>query len=203
MPDPDITKILILYRFTIKYGHKCVENTSMENKILTKRRDSWRPYRRIVAGLVLYCCLSGPLWAPPGGGRPAGWCRNQTTLSPIANLSFGDFSGNDVGLVNVTIGGVRTASGGVVLMGGTVSQAMFTVAGCANYTYSIILPPNTTLSAGTDTMTVTTFQSYPVGSGILDANGDGVLQLGATLNTGFLQPAGPYSGTYTVEIVIQ
>ena len=171
----------------------------MEN-INRQHRSSSR-YRRIqvITGLLLFCSLTGPLWAPVSPG----WCKNNTTLSVIANLSFGTFTSNSAGTVTVAVTGIRTATGGVLLLGGTVRQAAFDITGCADSAFSIILPPDSTLTFGADTMTVTAFTSYPVGSGILDVNGAGTLQFGATLNVAFPQTEGSYTGTYPVEIVIQ
>lgn len=147
----------------------------------------------------MYFALAGPLWAPPSPG----WCKNNTFLTPIANLSFGKFASNTGGQVTVTVNGIRTATAGISLLGGTVGQAAFDITGCADYAYSIITPPDSTLAFGVDTMTLTTFTTYPVGSGILDANGAGIIQFGATLVVNSPQPAGSYTGTYTVEIIIQ
>lgn len=170
----------------------------------SKGRSLFRPltHRRVGLGVVLYLSISSLLYAAPGG-NPPGWCKSQAAVATSANLSFGNFYSSDVGLVIVDTAGNRNASGGVALLGGTVSQAVFSLTGCANYGYSIVLPPDTPITAGTNTMTATTFQSNPVGSGVLDANGLGTLSLGAALQVGFQQPGGNYTGTFTLELVFQ
>lgn len=195
-------KILIYIGITLKLTPIIDENSCMERKIRIPLLHLLIPPRRIVAGLVLYFGLAGPLWAPVNPG----WCKNNTLLNPLANLSFGTFMPEAAGRVVVAVTGVVTApDGGIILLGGA-SQAVFAITGCPDNAYSIIIPPDSTLSlggGGTNPMTLTSFTSYPAGSGILDANGDGQLQFGATLNVNSPQPNGSYSGTYTVEIVIQ
>ncbi|MDH5444042.1 MAG: DUF4402 domain-containing protein [Gammaproteobacteria bacterium] len=135
-----------------------------------------------------------------------GWCKNNTVLTPATNLTFGTFASYSGGTVTVSVEGLRSTdgSGGVVLMGGTVTQAVYTIRGCANDTYSIVTPADTVLTDGVgNSMPMINFVSFPVGSGILDANGDGTLQFGATLTVANPQPSGNYSGTYLVEIVLQ
>ncbi|MDH5178330.1 MAG: DUF4402 domain-containing protein [Gammaproteobacteria bacterium] len=154
-----------------------------------------------LAGLcgVMLFAWAGPLWAPPSPG----WCKNNTFLTPVSNLSFGTFSSNTTGVVNVNVNGIRTFTGDIILLGGTVSQAVLNISGCPNYLYSIIIPPDSVLTNGANTMALTTFTSFPVGSGVLDVNGAGVLQFGASLTVGYPQLGGPYTGTYTVEIIVQ
>lgn len=159
------------------------------------RSASWR----VGLGFILFFAASGPLWAPVSPG----WCKNNTFITTIVDLSFGTFASSGAGQVFISVGGVRTANGGVVLLGGTARQAAFDITGCPDYVFSIITPPDSTLTFSANTMTVTGFESYPASSGILDANGAGTLQFGATLNVAFPQPAGSYTGTYPVEIVLQ
>lgn len=151
----------------------------------------------LCAGLLL--TYSGPLWAPPSPG----WCKNNTLMTTTANLAFGSFMTTDIGLINITPSGVQSYSGALTLIGGTISPGIFTVTGCANFAYSIVLPPSATLSGPTGSMTVNTFQSQPTGSGVLDASGTSTLKVGATLHVGNPQPKGVYSGTFIMEIVVQ
>ena len=155
--------------------------------------------RAIGIGLVLNLVMTGSSWA----GVSPGWCKSQAAITPMANISFGGFVSYDVGSVAIDTNGVRSSTGGITLLGGVVSPASFAVSGCANYNYSIVLPAALDLTAGVNIMTITTWQSNPTGSGILDANGTGTLILGGILNVGFQQPAGAYSGTFTMELVFQ
>lgn len=159
------------------------------------RRAPWR----VGLGFIVFFAASGPLWAP----EAPGWCKNNTTMVTTANLAFGSFAAIDLGLINVDTLGNRSFSGSIVLMGGTVSAGAFSITGCANYAYGIVLPPTTTLTSGAASMTVSTFQSNPTGSGVLDASGAGTFTLGATLNINALQTVGAYTGTFTMEIVVQ
>lgn len=152
-----------------------------------------------LAMLLLFFASIKPLWAPVNKG----WCRSQAAAAVAANLSFGDFATTDFGIVDVSSSGVRGSSGSIVLMGGTVSAAVFNLTGCANHVYSIVLPPTTPITAGTATMNITSWQSTPNGSGALDAAGAGTLSLGAFLNVNTGQVSGAYTGTFTVELVFQ
>jgi len=171
----------------------------MVNKLDTRAALSRLTPWQAGLGLVLFFTLAGPVWAPMNPG----WCKNNTLITTSANLAFGAFAAIDLGLINVDTLGNRTFSGSIVLMGGTVSAAAFSISGCANSAYSIVLPPTTTLTSGTASMTISTFQTNPTGSGVLDANGAGSITLGGTLNVNALQTVGAYSGTFTMEIVLQ
>lgn len=183
----------------IKATRETGRKQGMKNNSPTKELRISRSGRMVGLGLLVWFSYSGPLWAPAGPG----WCKNNTFITTTANLSFGSFSTDNIGLINITPAGVRNSSGGVVLMGGTVSAGIFSVAGCANYAFSIILPPTTTLTFSTSTMTVSTYQTDPTGSGVTDATGNALIKVGATLNVGLPQPAGPYTGTFIFEIVLQ
>ncbi len=172
----------------------------MELQIKGRFYPNWPGLYQTGLVFVVFFALSDPLWAPVSPG----WCKNNTLLSPVANLAFGTFTSEAPGRVVVDVTGIRTApDGGILLLGGTVSQGAFNITGCANYAYSIITPPDSSLVLGVNTMTLTSFNTFPAGSGILDANGDGFLQIGATLNVNYPQAGGSYSGTYDVEIVVQ
>ena len=149
--------------------------------------------------LLLFFGLFRPLWAPVSPG----WCKAHATMTVAANLSFGSFATTDIGLIDVNTAGARSASGNVVLMGGTVSAGVFNLAGCPNSVFSVVLPPNTVISSATSSMTISTFQSNPNGSGVLDAAGVGLLTLGGILNVGTAQPADVYTGTFTLELIFQ
>ena len=59
-----------------------------------------------------------------------------------------------------------------------------------------------TLTSGGDTVTVDTFTDDTAGTGTL-AGGSDSFNVGATLNLGANQPAGNYTGTYTVTVEYQ
>lgn len=129
------------------------------------------------------------------------------TLTPTRDLALGRFVAAGGGTVVVSPAGVRSKTGAVVLLsGGTVSSAAFTLSESGNgkslaWT-SIGLPASATLtSSGGATMTLTNFTSTPaatfVGSTLTQ------LTVGATLNVGPNQATGNYSGSFAVTVDYQ
>lgn len=124
-------------------------------------------------------------------------------LSNTQGLAFGKFVAGAGGTVTVSPGGVRSASGGVVLVpSGAGAAAQFAVSGDANVTYGISLPADGTVSlaSGTNSMAVNTFTSSPSPTGTLSAGGAQTLSVGATLSVGSNQAIGSYSGTFDVTV---
>lgn len=129
------------------------------------------------------------------------------TISDTTALSFGSFVPGSGGTVVVSTASSRSATGGVTLIisgGGAASQS--TVTGTSGSTYSITLPPNgvVSLSDGNgNTMAVDNFVSNPAatsGSTGLLSGGSQTLYVGATLIVTNSQPAGSYSGTFSVTV---
>lgn len=129
------------------------------------------------------------------------------TINDTTALSFGSFVPGSGGTVVVSTAGSRNATGGVTLIisgGGAAAQS--TVTGTSGSTYSITLPPNgvVSLSDGNgNTMAVDNFVSYPTatsGSTGLLSGGSQTLYIGATLIVSNSQPAGSYSGTFSVIV---
>jgi hypothetical protein len=140
-----------------------------------------------------------------------------TILTPIAisktvDMNFGNLaSSGTAGTCILATNSNRTVSGGVTIMtGGTPTAASFTVTGAADATYTIELPAGaTTVSNGTDLMTINTWTSSPVTTGTL-TGGTSTLLIGATLNVIANQPGGVYntsnaggSGEFTITVNYQ
>lgn len=130
------------------------------------------------------------------------------TITKTVDMNFGNLSVNGTaGTVILVPAGTRSATGGVTTptTAGTVTAASFSIAGQANYTYSITLPGSATTLTHTntvDTMTADTFTSSPTPTGTLSGGGAQTLTVGATLHVGGNQLAGVYtSGTpFTVTV---
>ena len=132
-----------------------------------------------------------------------GWARVR--IANTAGLAFGSFAAGAGGTVIVSPAGVRTKTGGVLLVTSTVHAASFNVTratGSCTQTYTITLPANgtVTLTSGANSMAVNNFVSNPSGSGRLVACSQ-VLTVGATLTVAAGKPAGNYSGTFNVTAV--
>ncbi len=125
------------------------------------------------------------------------------SISKVDNLRFGNVAaGSSVGTVVLTATGTRSKTGGVTLSNvNTGGPASFTVSGDGTATYAITLPstPTTLTDGGTNNMTVDTFTSQPAGTGAL-TGGTQTLTVGATLHVGANQPAGNYTGTFSVSV---
>lgn len=132
---------------------------------------------------------------------PVSWAA-LIGISNTQALAFGTFAaGSGGGSVTVSAGGVRTPSGGVVLVSsGAGAAATFTVSGDP-VTYAINLPGDgtVTLTSGANSMAVGTFTSSPSGTGTL-ASGSQTLSVGATLSVGSNQAAGVYTGSFDVTV---
>ena len=128
-----------------------------------------------------------------------------TIITPIAIANAGDMNFGNVavsanpGTVVLVPAGTRTATLGVTLpaVPGTVTAAHFDVTGTPAYAYSITLPvTSTTVTSGSNTMSVNAFTSSPSVNGVLDGSGKQTINVGATLNVAGNQAAGIYvSGT--------
>jgi hypothetical protein len=129
------------------------------------------------------------------------------TLARTADLAFGDIiAGPTAGTVVVSTAGARSATGGVTLGRSTgVSAGQFTLNGepAASYNLTVSPSPITLTSSAGNTMTVTPVTTSLASSGSLPATLPVALQLGGTLNVGANQPAGNYTGTFTLTVGYQ
>lgn len=140
-----------------------------------------------------------------------------TILTPIAisntvDMDFGNLAASGtLGTCVLATDNSRSITGGVTTMaGGSPAAASFTVTGVAAATYTINLPSGaTTVSDGTNTMTVDGWTSNPSGTGTL-TGGTSTLLVGATLHVGANQAGGVYntsnalgSGEFTVTVNYQ
>ncbi|MFS4457720.1 DUF4402 domain-containing protein [Bdellovibrio sp. HCB2-146] len=83
------------------------------------------------------------------------------------------------------------------------TNASFLVEGDNNRAYSISLPATATIRRGTvDSITLSSFTSYPNANGLLNNLGEQNLYIGATRAALRVnQTAGSYSGTFTITVV--
>jgi hypothetical protein len=124
------------------------------------------------------------------------------TLNNTAALQFGNVvASTAAGTIVVSPAGVRSATlGATGISGLPISAAAFTVGGGADRTFTITLPASTTITDGTNNMTVDTFTSSLGASSTLNGSGTAPLTVGATLNVNASQPAGEYTGTFLVTV---
>ena len=126
---------------------------------------------------------------------------NAQVLAPIAitagtALNFGTIAGNTAGTVVVTAGGSRTFTGGVVGTAASFSPATFNVTGTAAATFAMTYPGSFNVTSGANTMAVTVTGAA---TGAL-SGGTASFPVGGTLTVGTAQPAGAYTGTYSMTV---
>lgn len=139
------------------------------------------------------------------------------SLNKIRDLNFGDIFPNAAGTVTVRPAGVRTATGGSVLITNPLNiptSASFDTlrVGVGNPKYWISLPANGTITISNGaggTMAVNNFVasvSCANTTGIAPGNSGGCpsapssFQVGATLSVGAAQAFGLYTGTFNVTV---
>ena len=128
-------------------------------------------------------------------------------IAPIAiinisgsTLAFGQIVPVAAGTVTVATDGTRTFSGVQIVPASPTTAAQFQVTGNPNNTFSITLPASTTISSGTNNMTVDAFTSNPTSTGTLDNTGNKTLNVGGTLHVAANQAIGHYTGTFAVTV---
>ncbi|QOY93890.1 DUF4402 domain-containing protein [Massilia sp. UMI-21] len=133
----------------------------------------------------------------------------QLVLNNTRTLDFGRFVAGTGGTITVSPAGVRSRSGGVVLLNSPAAgQAAFTLArssnGGSNKAVIISLPPNGNirLSSGASSMAVSSFVNSPTSLLTVPAGGT-TLSIGATLSVAPNQPAGVYSGSFPLTVNFQ
>jgi hypothetical protein len=132
----------------------------------------------------------------------------KQTFSSSQALSFGRFAAATAGTITVTPAGVRTSTGGVILLTSTPTAAKFTntdnTPKMANAAVIITLPTDgsVVMSSGANQMSLRTFTSNPSGTGIM-SGGSLQISVGATLVVNANQPRGNYSGSIPVTIQYQ
>jgi len=145
--------------------------------------------------------LHAPFFLPAASAQ-------QVTLSATRNLDFGRFVAGSGGAIAVSAAGVRTKTGGVILLNSpSAGQAQFTVGSngkAGNKSIVITLPANGTirLSNGTANMAVNAFVDSPATLLSIPAGGT-TLSVGATLTVAANQAPGTYSGSFPLIINYQ
>jgi hypothetical protein len=141
---------------------------------------------------------------------PAAFACAKVTFTANQALTFGRFAaGTAVGTITVSPSGVRSRSGGVMLLTSTATAATFTYndnsPSRANSACIIGLPSDNTiiLSAGTSQMQLKTFTSTPSSGTCVLSNGTLQFSVGATMTVNANQPKGSYTGSIPITIQYQ
>lgn len=129
-------------------------------------------------------------------------------ISNTGGLVFGRFAAAGGGAVSVGIDGVRSRSGGVVLLSSTAAPASFSVGssnqGNDNKVYVLTLPSNGSVSlvSGANRMPLNNFVSN-VAPGSPLPTGVQTVTVGATLQVSASQAPGNYAGNFNVTLEYQ
>lgn len=182
----------------LKKGHICVSNKT--NYCATTFLF------RSAAATVLLCCLvffgkafgQGMPFPPP----------NQLQVFAVQQLSFGSFyTGTSGGTIVISPGGMRSATGTVVLAGGVFHQAIFDVRLVPGRLVHIQLGPPAQLNrvGGGGFMTMETGPSDK-GASFVTTGGHPFINpvhVGGTLNVGSItaNPPGDYEGSFSVTFM--
>ncbi len=123
------------------------------------------------------------------------------SIAKASDLNFGAMIATPTaGTVKLDPAGVRTASGGAVLASAAgVSAASFDVAGEPNTSFAVGLPGSIQITSGANSMTVDSFTTG-ASAYLLDGAGASGLSVGANLSVAANQPAGLYSGSFSVTV---
>ncbi|MFC5461306.1 DUF4402 domain-containing protein [Massilia niabensis] len=138
------------------------------------------------------------------------FAQQVVTLSNARGLDFGRFVAGSGGTVVLSATGVRSRTGGVVLLNSpNAGQAVFNVGksvnGSNNRAVIVTLPANGTirLTSGANSMAVGSFVRSPTTATITIPNGGTTLSLGATLTVAPNQAPGTYSGSFPLTVNYQ
>lgn len=125
------------------------------------------------------------------------------TITKTADLNFGDITHNNAaGTVTVDTAGVRTVGGAAEAAGGTVTASAYNVGGSGTKAYTITVPGSSTITNGTDTITVDTYLDSKGGTSSLTGGADS-FTVGATLNFVGTESTGAYLGTFNMQVDYQ
>lgn len=128
------------------------------------------------------------------------------TVDTGSQLDFGQIAANTGGTVTVNADSSVASTGGLVSTG-TRNPVSLTVTGSAGSMVAVTLPASAvtlTRSGGTETMSLSSFNSSPNGAFQLDTvTGQSSFTVGGTLTVGANQVPGTYAGTFSVSVEYQ
>ena len=166
----------------------------------------------VTIAALMAVVMSSPAYADTKPGN-----AEITVVRPLSfviddNLDFGSLiPGTVAGTVTMAPTGARTATNGIVLVGGGNTPATFSGQGTFNQRVDISLGANSILITGPGApMRVRTFvigstptavlTTAPLRFRIAATNGIFTFPIGATLEVGANQPAGKYTGNWSITL---
>lgn len=176
------------------------------------------PLRAVAVMLALASCfVATHAQAQATIGRAKSVVVSRLSFLNVESLEFGSFIvGTTAGTVTVSPAGVRTSTGGIILVGGLVQPARFAGRGRTNQTVVISLNANTTTlrrAGGTETILLdqitigstptAVLTTNPRAFRITDPAGIFNFPIGGRLSVAANQTPGDYEGTFSITLNYQ
>lgn len=166
---------------------------------------------------LVSACAAVSAQAQVTSGRAKSVVVSRLSFINVESLEFGTFiAGTTGGTVTVSPAGVRTSTGGIVLVGGLVQPARFAGRGRTNQTVVISLDTATSTLrrvAGTETMQLdqitigstptAVLTTNPRAFRITDPAGIFNFPIGGRLTVAANQAPGDYEGTFSITLNYQ
>ncbi|MFZ2339063.1 MAG: DUF4402 domain-containing protein [Bacteroidales bacterium] len=165
-----------------------------------------KKFKKLISFAVIFAGISTAAFAQTATAtsNAAAVIIAPLSITNTAGLHFGTIMRSaTAGTVTITTDGTRSSLGGVTLsaLAPLHSAATFDLEGESGNEVLITLPVSTTITNGTQTMTVDNFVSDPDDANPVTLTGAAtVLRVGATLNVDADQPSGTYNGTFNVRV---
>ncbi len=159
--------------------------------------------RKTLFALVVTALASSSAMANTATSTIAVEVENRAiTLTNVQGLNFGVILPfGRVGSVTVNTAGAVSVNSAHVTDASNISASSWAVSGVPNAPYQVTLPGSATITNGTENMTVNAFTRTGGSTQLsLDAGGNASFNVGATLVVGTNQPAGVYSGNFSVTV---
>ncbi len=119
------------------------------------------------------------------------------TISETTALNHGTVTASgSLGTVDITTAGVRSVTGGVAMLGGTVSQGVFAVTGEGNNAFTTTMDATSSLSGPGTAMIAALSNDAPSNL----SSGSATINVGSNLAVAASQVAGAYSGTFSITV---
>lgn len=159
----------------------------------------------IASAIAAIAMASSAQAATTATGNATAEVLSSLTVTAAADLQFGQIAANTGGTVTVNADST-VATTGSLIASGTRTPAAFNVVGSPNSMVVVSLPTspvNLTRQGGTETMSLSGFNTNPSGAFQLNAGGTGDFNVGGTLAVASGQVPGAYAGTFQVSVEYQ
>jgi len=155
---------------------------------------------KISALALALASLSTSAMAADGTGSATATIIAPLTVTNTTDLAFGEIAKPTDAGKTLVISSAGVISGDANYISGGQSKGTITIGGEDGKAYSITAIPDSSITDGTNTMTVTGFGITGSLTGRTLSSGTDSFDVGATLNIAQNQVAATYAGTYAVTV---